>query len=61
MQEYRCYFDPHTGCFCADIYVQDGRFWQQASNWYSSLGRLNRFFCRKHGFEFKNNKDHAFV
>lgn len=61
MHEYRCYFDPYIGCFCAELYNKEGRFWQQVSYWYTSLGRLNRFFCRKHGFEFKNNKDHAFV
>ena len=60
MHEYRCFFEPGMG-YCAELYVPEGRFWQQVSFWYTSLGRLNRFFCRKHGFEFKHKHSHAFV
>lgn len=60
MHEYRCYFHPYMG-YCAELYNPDGRLWQQVSFWYTSLGRLNRFFCRKHGFEFKHNHSHAIV
>ena len=60
MYEYRCYFHRDMG-YCAEFYIPEARFWQQSSDWYTSLGRLNRFFCRKHGFEFKHKHDHVFL
>lgn len=60
MFEYRCYFHPDMG-YCAQLYVPEGRFWRQVSHWYTSLGRLNRFFSRKHCFNFETVTSHVFI
>lgn len=60
MNEYRVFHDPDLG-YCAQIYDEDFRVWEQVSYWYHSLRNLNRYFAQKHGFTFIDTEHHVFI
>ena len=60
MCEYKVFHHPDLG-YCAELYNEEGRFWQQVSFWYHSLANLNRYWASKHGFTFAHENSHVFI
>ena len=43
------------GCYAVFAFNEDGYFWQQISRGYTTINRLNTYFCKKNGYEIDND------
>ena len=43
------------GCYAVFAYNDYGHFWQQISHEYTTINRLNTYFCKRNGYEIDND------